>query len=309
MAINLAVNVGGLEMKNPVTVASGTFGYGQEYHEYFDVAQLGAVTVKSLSLEPRAGNRPPRLVETPSGMLNAIGLQNVGIEAYLQEKLPFLRDAGCTIIGNIYGHSPEEYAELARRLDEAKGADAIEVNLSCPNVHDAKTATGCTLVAQDPNLVKMYTAAIKKETSLPIFIKLSPNVIDIKESALAAQEGGADGVALINTLMGMGINPETRKPILSNVVGGLSGPAIRPVAVKMVWEAAKVLSIPIVGMGGICNASDAIQFLLAGASAVAVGCYSFRQPDAAIQVVKGLEAYCERHEIDDIGALVGALSV
>ena len=304
---NLAVNIGGLKMKNPVTVGSGTFAYGQEYDRYFDISKLGAVTTKSLSLEPRAGNKPPRLVETPAGMLNAIGLQNVGIEAYLRDKAPFLRQKGCTIIGNIYGKSPEDYAELAKRLDEADAADAIEANLSCPNVHDARTARGCSLVAQVPELVQEYTRAIKAATKLPVFVKLSPNIIDIAEPALAAEEAGADGVALINTLLGIGINPETRKPILSNIVGGLSGPAIRPVAVKMVWDCAKVLKIPIIGMGGIGNASDAMQFILAGATGVAVGSCSFRQPDTAIKVVEGLDNYCERHNVENITELIGKL--
>ncbi|MCF6284398.1 MAG: dihydroorotate dehydrogenase [Candidatus Hydrogenedentes bacterium] len=304
---NLAVNIGGLKMKNPVTVGSGTFAYGQEYDRYFDISKLGAVTTKSLSLEPRAGNKPPRLVETPAGMLNAIGLQNVGIEAYLRDKAPFLREKGCTIIGNIYGKSPEDYAELAKRLDEAGAADAIEANLSCPNVHDARTARGCTLVAQVPELVQEYTRAIKAATKLPVFVKLTPNIIDIAEPALAAEEAGADGVALINTLLGIGINSETRKPILSNIVGGLSGPAIRPVAVKMVWDCAKVLKIPIIGMGGIGNASDAMQFILAGATGVAVGSCSFRQPDAAIKVVEGLNDYCERHNVENLTQLIGKL--
>ncbi len=306
---NLEINLGGLKMKNPVTVGSGTFAYGQEYDRYFDISKLGAVTTKSLSLEPRAGNKPPRLVETPAGMLNAIGLQNVGIEAYLREKAPFLREKKCTVIGNIYGKSPEDYAELARRLDEADAADAIEANLSCPNVHDARTARGCTLVAQIPEQVQLYTQAIKAATKLPVFIKLSPNIIDIAEPALAAEEAGADGIALINTLLGIGINPETRKPILSNIVGGLSGPAIRPVAVKMVWDCAKVLKIPIIGMGGIGNASDAMQFILAGATGVSVGSCSFRQPDAAIKVVEGLNDYCERHGVANITDLIGEMKV
>lgn len=309
MSINLEVNVGGLVMKNPVTVGSGTFAYGQEYNRYFDVSRLGAVTTKSLSLKPRAGNMPPRLVETPAGMLNAIGLQNVGIETYLREKAPFLRERGCTIIGNIYGYAPEEYAELAQRLEAEGGADAIEANLSCPNVHDARNARGCTLVAQIPEQVALYTQAIKAACKLPLFIKLSPNVIDIAEPALAAEGAGADGVSLINTLLGLGINPETRRPILHNIVGGLSGPAIRPVAVKMVWDAAKVLKIPIIGMGGICTAEDAIQFLLAGATAVAVGSYSFRQPTAALEVAEGLRAYCERHKVDDVRTLIGAMKL
>jgi len=307
VSVSLQVNVGGLIMKNPVTVGSGTFAYGQEYDAYFDVARLGAVTTKSLSLVPRAGNKPPRLVETPAGMLNAIGLQNVGIDTYLKEKAPWLREKGCTIIGNIYGYTPEEYAALARRLEEEDGADAIEANLSCPNVHDARTARGCTLVSQVPEQVAEYTRAIREATKLPLFIKLTPNIIDIAEPALAAQEAGADGIAIINTLLGMGINPETRKPILSNIVGGLSGPAIRPVAVKMVWDCARVLKIPIIGMGGICTAADAMQFILAGATAVAVGSYSFRQPDAALRVIEGLEDYCQRHEVEDINALVGGM--
>jgi dihydroorotate dehydrogenase (NAD+) catalytic subunit len=309
MSINLEVNVGGLVMKNPVTVGSGTFAYGQEYNRYFDVSQLGAVTTKSLSLKPRAGNVPPRLVETPAGMLNAIGLQNVGIETYLKEKAPFLRERGCTVIGNIYGYSPEEYAELAQRLEAEGGADAIEANLSCPNVHDARVARGCTLVAQIPEEVKRYTQAIKAVCKLPLFIKLSPNVIDIAEPALAAEEAGADGVSLINTILGLGIDPESRRPILHNIVGGLSGPAIRPVAVKMVWDAAKVLKIPIIGMGGICTAADAMQFILAGATAVSVGSYSFRQPDASLRVVEGLRDYCERHQVDDIRSLIGAVQL
>lgn len=309
MAVNLEVNIGGLKMKNPVTVGSGTFAYGQEYDRYFDISRLGAVTTKSLSLEPRAGNKPPRLVETPAGMLNAIGLQNVGIEAYLKEKAPYLRDKGCTIIGNIYGKTPEDYAKLAERLTQEGAADAIEANLSCPNVHDARTARGCTLVSQIPEQVQEYTKAIKAKTNLPVFVKLSPNIIDIAEPALAAEEAGADGIAIINTLLGIGINPDTRKPILSNIVGGLSGPAIRPVAVKMVWDCAKVLKIPIIGMGGICDAGDAMQFILAGATGVAIGSYSFRQPDAAIKVVEGLEAYCEKHGVSSITELIGGMIV
>jgi dihydroorotate dehydrogenase (NAD+) catalytic subunit len=309
MAVNLEVNVGGLVMKNPVTVGSGTFAYGQEYDQYFDVSALGAVTTKSLSLKPRAGNPPPRIVETPAGMLNAIGLQNVGIEVYLKEKAPFLRNKGCTIIANIYGHTPEEFAELAQQLETEDGADALEVNLSCPNVHDAKNARGCQLVAQDPELVALYTKAVLAATKLPVFIKLSPNVIDIAESALAAQEAGAHGVALINTLSGMGIDVETRKPVLANIVGGLSGPAIRPVAVKMVWSAAKALKSPIIGMGGISDTSDALQFILAGATSVAVGSCTFRRPSTAMEIIQGLEDYCERHGVENINELVGAIDV
>jgi dihydroorotate dehydrogenase (NAD+) catalytic subunit len=305
----MQVNLGVLIMKNPVTVASGTFGYGHEYSAYFDVSRLGAVTVKSISLKPRAGNPPPRIVETPSGMLNAIGLQNVGLEAYLKDKLPFLRENGCTIIANIYGYSPEEYAELARRIEAENGADALEANLSCPNVHDARKARGGALVAQSPEHVAEYTRAIKAASRLPVIIKLSPNVTDIVEPALAAQEAGADAVSLINTLLGMAIDTETLQPKIKNIVGGLSGAAIRPVALKMVWDAARTLDIPVLGMGGICTAEDAVQFLAAGARAVAVGCASFRRPDAALQVVEGLTAYCVRHDIADINEIIGALSI
>jgi dihydroorotate dehydrogenase (NAD+) catalytic subunit len=305
----LNINIGGLAMKNPVTVASGTFGYGQEYDRYFDIGQLGALTTKSLSLQVRAGNKPPRLVETPAGMLNAIGLQNVGIEAYLKEKLPFLRERGVTIIANIYGYAADEYAELARILEDNRAADAIEANLSCPNVHDARTARGAALVSQVPETVADYTRAIRSATKLPLFIKLTPNVMDITGPCVAAEEAGADGVALINTLLGMAIDPETRRPRLANIVGGLSGPAIRPVAVKMVWDAARVLKIPIIGMGGICDASDAVQFLLAGATAVAVGSMSFRQPDAALRVIKGLEDYVQRHQLKHITDIVGQVKV
>ena len=307
MTPNLETNLGGLKMKNPVTVASGTFGYGQEYDQYFDIARLGAVTTKSLSLKVRSGNKPPRLVETPAGMLNAIGLQNVGIDVYLNEKAPWLREKGVPIIANIYGHNPEEYAELASRLEDADAADAIEANLSCPNVHDARVARGASLVAQVPEQIAEYTRAIRSATKLPLFIKLSPNVADIKEPCLAAEAAGADGVCLINTLLGMSIDPETRRPRLANTVGGLSGPAIRPVALKMVWDAAQVLKIPIIGTGGIGDARDAVQFLLAGAAAVSVGSITFRNPLAPVEVLEGLEEYLAEHEVNSVTELVGGM--
>lgn len=309
MELKLEVDLGGFKMKNPVTVASGTFGYGQEYAAYFDIARLGAITTKSISLNPRAGNMPPRIVETPAGLLNAIGLQNVGLETYLNEKLPFLRSRNVPIIGNIYGHSVDEYADLAASLEKANGADAIEANLSCPNVHDARSRHGAALVAQVANQVNLYTRTIRQATKLPLFVKLTPNVMDICEPALAAQEGGANAVCLINTLLGMAIDPETRRPRLANIVGGLSGPAIRPVALKMVWDAARVLSIPIIGTGGICEASDAVQFFLAGATAVAVGSMSFRQPDAAVRLIAGIEDYMRRHAVQDVRELIGQMIV
>ncbi len=307
MSARLETTLGGLRMKNPVTVASGTFGYGQEYDRYFDIAQLGAVTTKSLTLQPRAGNKPPRLVETTAGMLNAIGLQNVGLDTYLREKLPFLRSKDVPIIANIYGHGPDEYAELARRLEVEGAADAIEANLSCPNVHDATSAGGAALVAQDPEKVRAYTQAVRASTRLPLFVKLSPNVASIIPPALAAQEGGADAVSIINTLIGLAIDTETRRPRLANIVGGLSGPCIRPVALKMVWDAARALNIPVIGMGGICTAEDAIEFLLAGATAVAVGSMSFRQPDTAVKVIRGIDEYLVRHNEENVRAVVGAI--
>jgi len=294
-------------MKNPVTVASGTFGYGEEYDAYFDVARLGAVTTKSLTLAPQAGNAPPRLVETPAGLLNAIGLQNVGLETYLAEKAPFLRAKQVPIIANIYGHSADDYARLAERLEQADAADAIEANLSCPNVHDATAVRGPVLVAQVPEQVFDYTKTIRSATSLPLLVKLTPNVTDICEPALAAQEAGANAVSLVNTLLGMAVDPETRRPRLANIVGGLSGPAIRPVALKQVWDVARAVHIPVLGMGGICTAADAVQFLLVGATAVAVGSMTFRQPDAAVHVVDGLADYLSRHGIADVNELIDAM--
>ena len=235
-------------MKNPVTVASGTFGYGEEFDRYFDVSLLGAVTTKSISLKPRAGNKPPRLVETPAGLLNAIGLQNVGIERFLSQKVPYLRKRNATIIANIYGYSPEEYAELARRLEAEGAADAIEANLSCPNVHDARTAKGAVLVSQSCEAITVYTRAIREATRLPLYIKLTPNVMNIQEPALAAEAAGADGVCLINTLLGMAINPETRKPRLANIVGGRRS-GHPPGGGQDGVGCRAVLRIPIIGTG------------------------------------------------------------
>lgn len=308
-ATPLEIDLGGLKMKNPVMVASGTFGYGQEYNRYFDIGQLGAVVTKSLSLKVRRGNKPPRLVETPAGLLNAIGLQNVGIDVYLAEKAPFLRENRATIIGNIYGHNEDEYAELARRLEQAGAADAIEANLSCPNVHDAKKSRGPAMVAQDPEAILRYTKTIRSATTLPLYIKLTPNVMDIVEPSIAAQEGGADAVTLINTLLGLAIDWKTRRPKLSNIVGGLSGPAIRPVAVKMVWDAARSLRIPVIGTGGIGTTGDALEFLLAGARAVSVGSITFRQPDAAMKIIHGLGEYVHEQKLKHITEIIGAIRV
>lgn len=309
MDVNLQVSIGNITLKNPVTVASGTFGYGEEYAEYFDISQLGAVTVKSLTLRPRLGNIPPRIVETPAGMLNAIGLQNVGIEAYLKDKLPFLRQKNCTIIANIYGTSIDEYVQLAERLEKEGGADAIEMNLSCPNVHDARSKYKCPLIAQSPEWVEKYTSAVRSSIKLPLIVKLSPNVTDITEPALSAEKGGADAVSIINTLLGMAIDTNTRKPKLKNVVGGLSGPAIRPVALKMVWDVSRIIKIPVIGMGGICNTSDALEFIIAGATMIAVGSYLFRDPLAPMRIIEGLRDYCISNHIKDIKTLIGSIVI
>ncbi len=305
----MKVTIGNLTLKNPVTVASGTFGYGEEYSEYFDISCLGAVTVKSLTLKPRLGNPPPRIVETPAGMLNAIGLQNVGLEVYLKEKLPYLRQKKCTIIANIYGTSIQEYEELAERLEKEGGADAIEMNLSCPNVHDARSRYKCPLVAQSPEWVEKYTMAVRSKIKLPLIVKLSPNVTDITEPAISAEKGGADAISIINTLLGMSIDIKTQKPKLKNVVGGLSGPAIRPVAVKMVWDVSRTVKIPVIGMGGICTVNDALEFIFAGAKLIAVGSFIFRDPLAPIKIIQGLEEYCNSHRIEDINKLIGSVII
>ncbi len=309
MSVRLEIKIANLVLKNPVTVASGTFGYGEEFAEYFDISKLGAVTVKSLTLKPRLGNVPPRIVETPAGMLNAIGLQNVGIDRYLKEKLPFLREKGCTIIANIYGTTLEEYCALAEILERENGADAIEVNLSCPNVHDARSYNGYPLVAQFPELVKKYTSSIREKTSLPLIIKLTPNVTSIVEPALSAERAGADAVSLVNTFLGMSINVNTRRPKLRNIVGGLSGPCIKPIALRMVWEVSRAIKIPVIGMGGICSAEDALEFLIAGARMVAVGSYNFRDPYASLKVLEGIERYCIESGIEDINDLIGSLII
>jgi len=309
MPVSLKVKIANLVLKNPVTVASGTFGYGEEFAEYFDISKLGAVTVKSLTLKPRLGNTPPRIVETPAGMLNAIGLQNVGIERYIKEKLPFLREKGCTIIANIYGTTIEEYCSLAQILEKENGADAIEINLSCPNVHDARAQSKCPLIAQSPEWVEKYTSSVREKTSLPLIVKLTPNVTSIIEPALSAEKGGADAVSLVNTFLGMSIDAQTRRPKLKNIVGGLSGPCIKPIALRMVWEVSRAVKIPVIGMGGICNAEDAIEFLIAGARMIAVGSYNFRDPYAPVRVLEGIERYCVDNGIEDINELIGSLII
>ncbi len=299
---DLSINLGGISMKNPVMTASGTSGYGEEIAEIYDLSALGALTLKGLSLEPQAGNPPPRICETPAGMLNSIGLQNIGVRTFIEQKLPDLRERDVAIIANIYGHRVEEYAEVARLLTEAGGVDGIELNISCPNVQK-----GGMVFGTDPRETRKVVQWVRKATPLPLLVKLSPNVTDITEFARIAEGEGADILSLINTLLGMSIDISTRRPRLANGMGGLSGPAIRPVALRMVYQVAQVVKIPLVGMGGIMNAEDAIAFFLAGASAVAVGTVNFVDPMAPVRIVEGIREYMQAEGIKSIKGLTGAL--
>ena len=296
---SLGVNLGGLRLSNPVMTASGTFGYGLEFAKYTNLNALGAVVVKGLSLKPREGNPGPRTVETPAGMLNAIGLQNVGVDAFIEEKLPLLRKFKTKVIANIFGETVREYAEVARRLDNARGVAALEINISCPNVKRGGLSFGT-----DPREAAKVVRAVRKATKLHVMTKLSPNVTDIRVMVKAVQRAGTDSISLINTIPGMVVDTDTRSPVLAMGTGGLSGPAIRPVAVRMVYEAAQVATVPLVGMGGITTAEDALQFLMAGASAVQVGTASFINPKSAVEVVKGIERYMKNNRITRVSRLV-----
>lgn len=299
--VDMSVNLGGLQMQNPVAVASGTFGYGREYQSYVDISKIGAVIVKGTTLEPRCGNPPPRIYETPAGMLNAIGLENPGIEVFLQEYLPALMEDGVTIVANIAGNSVDEYALITKIIDNHPGIAAIELNISCPNVKQGGMQFGT-----DPRLVRQVVEAVKKETSLPVIPKLSPNVTDIVCIAKAARDGGADALSMINTLMGMAVDIEKKRPVLGNVFGGLSGPAIKPVALRMIYQVYKEVDLPILGGGGISNTRDALEFIMAGASAVSIGTGNFVNPLLAQEIAQGLEKYLLEQSISNIHDLVGA---
>ncbi len=299
---DLRVKIGPLELRNPVLTASGTFGYAKEFEPFVNLNQLGGIIVKGISLEPRPGNPPPRIVETACGMLNAIGLENVGVDRFIREKMPYLRTLTAPLFVNILGDSVEEYRELASRLDEVPGISGMEINISCPNVKHGGVAFGAS-----PEMAGAVTKAVRAATKLPLIVKLSPNVTDISLMAKAVEAEGADAVSLINTLIGMAINAETRRPRLANVIGGLSGPAVKPIALRMVWQTARAVSIPVIGIGGIGTAEDAVEFLLAGASAVQVGTANFYDPSAAEKIISGLEAYLQRHGEERISALIGAL--
>ncbi|KXG74297.1 dihydroorotate dehydrogenase [Thermotalea metallivorans] len=300
--IDMSVDLNGLVLQNPITVASGTFGFGREYGEYVDLNRLGAIMVKGLTLEERKGNPTPRVAETPMGMLNSVGLQNPGVEAFIKEELPYLSQFHTKIIANINGNTIEEYCRLAERLSDT-AVDALELNISCPNVKEGGVAFG-----RDPEMVHRVTRCVRQSTPKYLIVKLSPNVRDIGEIAVAAEEGGADCISLINTLIGMSIDIERQRPVLARGIGGLSGPAIKPVALRMVYEAAKAVKIPIIGMGGIANDQDAIEFLLAGASAISVGTANFINPYVTMEIYDGIADYLERKGYQSVKDIIGKLN-
>ena len=300
--MDLSVRVGSLTLANPIIAASGCFGYGVEYADIVDLAELGGVAVKGLFLAERQGHLPPRIVETPSGMLNAIGLQGIGVHRFIREKLPELRDRRAVVIVNICGTTLDEYVELARILSDAEGVAALELNISCPNIKEGGITFGCSLPG-----THAVVHAVRKVTQLPVIPKLTPNVTDVASFARAAEDAGADAVSLVNTFLAMAIDIETRRPKLSNIVGGLSGPAIRPIAVRMVYECRQAVKIPIIGMGGIASTEDALEFLIAGAAAVQVGTANFVDPFIWKGLLDGLRAYMHRHRIARIGDLTGTL--
>lgn len=299
--MNTSVNIAGVEWKNPVTVASGTFGSGAEYSEFTDLNKLGAVTTKGVANVPWAGNPTPRVAEVYGGMLNAVGLQNPGIELFCKRDIPFLKQYDTKIIVNVCGHSTEEYVEVVKRLAN-EPVDLLEINISCPNVKEGGIAFG-----QDPKAVEAITREMKKYAKQPIIMKLSPNVTDITEMARAAEAGGADALSLINTITGMKIDVNRRKFVLANKTGGMSGPAIHPVAVRMVYQTAQAVNIPIIGMGGIMTAEDAIEMILAGATAISVGTANFVNPGVTMEIVDGIEEYMKKYRVNDIKELIGAV--
>jgi dihydroorotate dehydrogenase (NAD+) catalytic subunit len=300
--MDLSVQIGSLKLANPLMAASGCYGYGVEYADAVDLSSLGAVVSKGLFLKPREGHPPERIVETPSGMLNAIGLQGIGVHRYISEKLPELRRLGATNVINICGSTLDEYVELARILSDAEGVHGLELNISCPNIKEGGITFGCSLHGTFD-----VVSEVKKVTSLPVIPKLTPNVTDVASIAKAAEDAGADAVSLVNTFLAMAIDVETRRPKLSNIVGGLSGPAIRPIAVRMVYECRRAVKIPVIGMGGIASATDALEFLIAGATAVQVGTANFVDPFIWTKLIDGIEEYMGRHQIARLADLVGTI--
>ncbi|MFH1830700.1 MAG: dihydroorotate dehydrogenase [Pseudomonadota bacterium] len=303
MKTDLKISIGKLELKNPVMAASGTFGYGEEFHEsFYDISKLGAVITKGISLKPMPGNEMPRVIETASGMINSIGLANVGVDAFISDKLPFLEKADATVIVNVLGGAAEEYTEVARRLEARPFVQALEVNISCPNVKAGGIQFGI-----DPKLAAQVIVSVRKAFSKTLIVKLSPSSPSIADMAKAVESAGADAISLINTIPAIAIDAKARRPVLANVIGGLSGPAIKPIALRMVYEAARVVKIPVIGIGGIMNATDAVEFMLAGASAVQIGTANFVKPMAAMEIIDGLDTWCEENGVTKIADLVGAL--
>jgi len=301
---SLKVKIGGINFENPVLVAGGTFGYGEEYSQLIDVNELGGIVTKTVTMEPREGSLPPRLAETPAGLLNAIGLENPGVEAFLKTKLPFLQKLNTRIIVNIAGEEKEDYFHVGERLNQSEGIDGLEVNISCPNVQ-----RGGFILGTDPELVLSLVKGLKNVVDFPLIVKLTPNVTDIVEIAQAAEEGGADALSLINTLWGMAIDVERRKPKLGNITGGLSGPAIKPVAVRIVWQVFRKVDLPIIGMGGIMNAEDALEFILAGASAIAIGTANLVDPQTPLKVKEGIKEYLKKKGISNFRELIGKVNI
>jgi len=300
--VDLSVTIGRIKMKNPVMVASGTFGYGEEYEKYIPLNRLGALITKGISLTPRSGNPPPRVVETTAGMLNAIGLQNIGVEALIEEKMSRLKRFGIPIIVNIFGTTVREYGEVARRLEEVSAVSGLEINISCPNIKKGGMSFGTS-----PHQTFKVVDEVRKVFPRTLMVKLSPNVTDITTIALSAEEAGADALSLINTLTGMAVDLETKTPALANITGGLSGPAIKPVALRMVWQVCQAVKIPVVGVGGICTAQDALEFMMVGASAVQIGTAHFVNPKVSLEVVSGVEKYLKEHQLRSIRTIVGSL--
>ena len=304
---NLEVEIAGIKLKNPVMTASGTFGYGQEYTPFVDLNRLGAIILKGITLKPKAGNPPRRVIETPSGMLNAIGLQNVGVEVLIKEKLPYLKKFNTPVIINISGDTMEEYVKLAGILGEVSaemGVSGLEINISCPNVKKGGMAWGT-----DAKETYKIVSSIRKATTLPLIVKLTPNVTDIKIIAQAAEEAGADALSLINTLVGMVVDIDSRRPKLANVSGGLSGPAVKPVALWLVWQVFQMVSIPVIGIGGIIKVEDALEFIIAGARAIEIGTANFVNPRVTVEIIEGIEKYLIENSIEDVEKLVGSMKI
>lgn len=301
--LSLKVNIGNLEFKNPVFVASGTFGFGKEYSQYVDLNKLGAIMVKGLTLNPKEGNPPPRIYETPSGILNSVGLQNPGVDGFLKDELPFLKKFDTKVIVNIAGETIEEFVTMAQKLD-IDGVHALELNVSCPNVKEGGMAFGV-----NPNSIYEITKRVKGVTSKIVIVKLTPNVADIKIYAKAAEDGGADAVSLINTITGMAVDINSRRPIFKNIFAGLSGPAVKPIALKYVYEAKKAVSIPVIGMGGISSAEDAIEFMIVGATAVAIGTYNFINPTCTMDILEDIKKYMNKNNVSDINQIINSINV